>query len=260
MLGDLPADAAAGELEPERLRLWRETAIGRLVESVEQERLFDVASNLAGRRLLDAGCGDGTYALAAAARGASVVGVDSSAAMTRAARRRATGCGLHAMWVVGDVTHLPFRPASFDVVVAVTVLCFVEDAARFFRETATALRPEGQVLIGELSPWSTWAAWRRLRAWFGSATWRSAIFRSPSVLERLAADAGFHVEAIRGAVYFPPATRLARMLSPLDRQLARLTVLGAAFFVLSGRQGSGERRLWDEEHVVGDRSEPDPGR
>ena len=68
---------------------------------------------LSGRRILDLGCGKGRFARALCAQGASVVGLDLSAAMLG----EATGIDR----VRASARRLPFGPASFDGVLAVEV-------------------------------------------------------------------------------------------------------------------------------------------
>ncbi len=58
--------------------------------------------NMTGLRLLDAGCGTGALAIAAAQRGASVVAIDVSASLIDIARDRAPA-GLDIDWQVGDM-------------------------------------------------------------------------------------------------------------------------------------------------------------
>ena len=58
--------------------------------------ILDLAGDVAGRRILDAGCGSGPIAAALRDRGAAVSGFDSSAGMLEAARRRlGPGADLH---------------------------------------------------------------------------------------------------------------------------------------------------------------------
>ncbi|TVR78785.1 MAG: methyltransferase domain-containing protein [Rhodospirillales bacterium] len=56
-------------------------------------------------------------------------------------------------FAVGTGERLPFAPATFDRVVAVTVLCFVDDAA--LGEIGRGPRPNGRLVIAELGQWST---------------------------------------------------------------------------------------------------------
>ncbi|QMW21789.1 magnesium protoporphyrin IX methyltransferase [Sandaracinobacteroides saxicola] len=80
--------------------------------------------DLRGARLLDAGCGTGALAVAAAQRGAQVVAVDVSGQLIDLARERAassaSGAGLRIEWLVGDM--LTAGGDGFDHVVAMDSL------------------------------------------------------------------------------------------------------------------------------------------
>jgi cyclopropane fatty-acyl-phospholipid synthase-like methyltransferase len=58
-----------------RRRRWFETPLGRMVEADEVRAVFALARIEDGSRVLDVGCGDGTYSIEAARRGGTVVGV-----------------------------------------------------------------------------------------------------------------------------------------------------------------------------------------
>jgi SAM-dependent methyltransferase len=155
--------------------------------------------------------------------------VDRSASSVDAARVRAAAEGLAVDVHVADAQILPFPANRFDVVFAVTVLCFVADPAQAVGEMARVLRPSGKLVLGELGKWSAWAAWRRVRAWTGSATWRSTRFWSASALRSLLRDSGLVPVSERGAAFYPPFGLAARALEPFDPFLGRATRLGAAF-------------------------------
>jgi ubiquinone/menaquinone biosynthesis C-methylase UbiE len=218
---------------PEAYASWRATTLGVVTEALEQRLILDLMGELSGRRVLDVGCGDGVLVCAAVSRGADAAGIDPDPAMLAAARERAARAGVRATFLEGRMEHLPFSDASFDVVTAVTVLCFVSDAAGAIREMGRVLRPGGRLVIGELGRWSLWAAIRRVRGWFGAKTWRTARFRTDRELRVLAEQAGLSVINIRGAVYYPPVGALARALAPADPLFGRLTSFGAAFIGLS---------------------------
>ena len=218
---------------PEAYASWRATPLGVVTEAIELRLILDLMGEIAGRDVLDAGCGDGELVCALASRGAEATGVDPDPAMLIAARLRAAKAGVRATFRAGRVEQLPFPDAAFAVVTAVTVLCFVPDARGAVREMARVLRPGGRLVLGELGRWSLWAALRGVRGWLGSSTWKAARFRSASELRALAEQAGLSVSVIRGAVYYPPIGMLARVLAPLDPWLGRLTTLGGAFIALS---------------------------
>ena len=106
-----------------------------------------MAAPTAGARVLDVACGTGNAALLAAARGADVVGLDSSQRLVAVARQRAGEAGLSAEFLVGDALALPVADASFDIVLSVFGVIFAADPAQAVGEIARALRSDGRAYI-----------------------------------------------------------------------------------------------------------------
>lgn len=229
--------AAPTETGPTAYETWRATSLGAITEAIEQRVILDLIGNVEGAHVLDAGCGDGTLVCELASRSAKATGIDPDPTMLAAARVRAEEARVVATFRDGRVERLPFPDASFDVVAAITVLCFVADAAGAAREMARVLRPGGCLVIGELGRWSVWAAWRRVRGWFRSGIWAAARFRTASELRVLAAQAGLGAITVRGAVFYPPIALFARAMAPFDPQLGRLKTFGAAFIALRAIKG-----------------------
>src|SRR5271167_1911744 len=230
-MNDVRADRAFPGLGPGLSAEWRAADIGVITDRLERALILELAGNVAGTSVLDVGCGDGDLALEL--WGAQVTGIDASQEMIDAARVRAKNQKAAIAFEVAAAEHLPFASGQFDTVVAVTILCFVEDPAPVFREMARVLRPGGRLVIGELGRWSSWAASRRVRAWCGSALWRRARFRSQRELKSLAERAGLTVETVRGAIYYPRWRFAARLCARWDQALGRLTTVAAAFIALS---------------------------
>ncbi|HBK08586.1 MAG TPA: class I SAM-dependent methyltransferase [Acetobacteraceae bacterium] len=227
-IGEAPPPA--GQFGPAVYATWRRSSLGDITETLERRLILRLAGPLQGQSVLDVGCGDGTLALDAVRSGAArVVGCDPDPRMIARAAEQAARAGADISLAVARSQALPFADASFDAVTCITVLAFVPDAAGAIREMARVLRPGGRLVIGDLGRWSCWAVRRRIRGWFGAALWRGARFRSAGELAAMAASAGLTVDAINGAIFYPPWTALARRMAPLDPALGQVTTLGAAF-------------------------------
>jgi ubiquinone/menaquinone biosynthesis C-methylase UbiE len=107
-----------------------------------------VATQAAGRLVLDYGSGQGVYAVGPAEAGARVVGVDISRRSTAKAvdRTRCAGVGDRCRFLLGDCERLPFASGTFDLVQSMGVLSSLEHD-RAFAELARVVKPEGTVIV-----------------------------------------------------------------------------------------------------------------
>ncbi|MBI2736272.1 MAG: class I SAM-dependent methyltransferase [Rhodospirillales bacterium] len=232
------ADGSPVAALPESYGRWRRSRLGRITDELEERLVLDLLGPVDDLDVVDLGCGDGKLASQLAHLGARVTGLDADPRMLTAARRRADIESVELDLIRGDIEALPFPDASFDRIVAVTVLCFVRDADRAVAEMARVLRPGGRVLIGELGRWSLWAAIRRVRGWLGAATWKAARFRTARELRALPEAYGLVVHGLRGSIYYPPCGTAASLLARFDPWIARWPTLGAAFIAVSAGKPS----------------------
>ncbi|MEU5553272.1 MULTISPECIES: class I SAM-dependent methyltransferase [unclassified Micromonospora] len=108
---------------------------------------------VAGRRVLEVGCGAASCARWLATQGAHPVAVDLSAGMLRHAARAADRSGVRVPLAQADALALPFADGSFDVAcTAFGAVPFVDDSAALMREVHRILRPGGRWVFSVTHP------------------------------------------------------------------------------------------------------------
>lgn len=141
----------SGIANPEQAALWNDRA-GRswaeLSDMLDRllapflTPLLDEIGPVAGRRILDVGCGAGALTFAAADRGGVCVGVDISAPLIEAARARAAISGATtADFVHADAQTHRFEAESFDALISRFGMMFFDDPVAAFRNLRSAVRP-----------------------------------------------------------------------------------------------------------------------
>jgi SAM-dependent methyltransferase len=125
----------------------------------ERPAMLALAGDVAGRRILDAGCGSGPLSAALRDRGAIVTGFDSSAGMLEQARRR---LGDDANLQVADIGRpLPYADGAFDDVIASLVLHYLEDWGPALAELRRVLKPGGRLIMSVDHPFAVVALQRQ---------------------------------------------------------------------------------------------------
>lgn len=181
---------------PDEYDEWFTTPIGALVRKYEAELLLDLLRPRHGEIILDAGCGTGVFTLDILAWGAHLIGLDISLPMLRRSREKARGYLLQI--VLGDMLSLPFPEGSFDRVISVTALEFIEDAKEAIQELFRVAKKGGTIVVATLNSLSPWASRRAAEVQKKQTIFTKAIFRSPDELRSLASVEGM----IRTAVHF----------------------------------------------------------
>src|SRR5207253_5437764 len=122
---------------------------------------------LAGRRVLDWGCGHGMAAVVFARQGADVMACDLSAGYVRETQARARANGVEIRALQADAQRLPFADESFDAVWGHAILHHL-DVPMAARELRRVLRPDGVAVLCE--PWDGNPLLRLARRWFSGRT------------------------------------------------------------------------------------------
>ncbi|MGV1789535.1 class I SAM-dependent methyltransferase [Rhizobium sp. A37_96] len=116
----------------------------------ERPAILALAGDVAGLRVLDAGCGGGAHAAALIDRGAILTGVDASAGLLEIARRRLEG---RARLMLADLNEpLPFEDGAFDLVIASLVMHYLADWSLPLAEFNRVLSESGRLVFSTHHP------------------------------------------------------------------------------------------------------------
>ena len=108
------------------------------------EAVLDAAEVGPGTALLDVGCGGGFAMLLAAARGATVSGLDAAPALLDITRERVPGASV----TVGDLEDpLPFETGTFDVVTAFNSVQYAADPVAVVKNMSHVAKPGGLISL-----------------------------------------------------------------------------------------------------------------
>lgn len=103
------------------------------------------------KKLLDAGCGTGYWAIYAAKHGADVYAIDIQESMIRTAKSNveSAGVGDQVFLTRGDVSDLPYRDNFFDKAISICVACNLplEVFKRHFSELSRTLKKDGVLVV-----------------------------------------------------------------------------------------------------------------
>jgi ubiquinone/menaquinone biosynthesis C-methylase UbiE len=133
--------AVNGVLWGSRARDWADIQEGTVAPVYDA--VFSAAQVGAGTRYGDMGCGAGLAAMKAAALGATVSGLDASAALLAIARERTPSGDFH----LGELESLPFEDGAFDLTTGFNSFQYAADPIAALREAKRVTRPGGTVVV-----------------------------------------------------------------------------------------------------------------
>src|SRR5205823_2038309 len=117
----------------------------------DRPAIISLLPSVAGKRVLDAGCGPGAYAEWLVEQGAEVVGFDISPRMVRLAKERLQGRAHIIQAALGQPLHF-LETSSVDLVVSALALDHVKDWAAVFAEFFRVLREPGLLVFSVMHP------------------------------------------------------------------------------------------------------------
>jgi len=132
--------------EPGR-RAWAATEISWGIFGVPESELRALPTELAGKDVIELGCGTAYFGAWLARLGANVTGIDTSEAQLRTARALQDEHDLHFPLIHGNAEAVPLPDASFDLAVSEYGASIWADPYRWVPEAARLLRPGGELVF-----------------------------------------------------------------------------------------------------------------
>jgi 2-polyprenyl-6-hydroxyphenyl methylase/3-demethylubiquinone-9 3-methyltransferase len=213
-----------GNVDPQELakfselahRWWDENSEFRPLHEMNPLRLewIDSLAQLAGKQVLDIGCGGGILAESMARLAVQVTGIDLAAKPLGVARLHALEAGIENLEYleISAEALAAQRPAAYDVVTCMEMLEHVPEPASVVQACATLLRPGGWAFFSTLNrnPKSFLlgiVAAEYLLQLLPKGTHEYARFIRPSELARWCREAGLELGTSRGMEYNPLTRR-----------------------------------------------------
>ena len=193
-------------------RWWDTESEFRPLHQINPLRLawIDDIVPLAGKRVLDIGCGGGILADAMARKGAEVLGIDLAGKALKVAQLHALEAQTQGVRYreVSAETLAAEQPESFDVVTCMEMLEHVPDPSSVVRACATLVKPGGHVFFSTINRNAKAFVFAIVGAEYilnllPRGTHEFAKFIKPSELAAYARAAGLDLEHTRGMEYNP---------------------------------------------------------
>jgi 2-polyprenyl-6-hydroxyphenyl methylase/3-demethylubiquinone-9 3-methyltransferase len=193
-------------------RWWDPTSEFRPLHEINPLRLAHIerlAGGLAGKRIVDVGCGGGILAEAMAAKGATVTGIDLADKPLKVAmlHRMETASAVDYRLVSAEDLAAEL-PGAFDMVTCMEMLEHVPDPPSIVSACAKLVKPGGLIFFSTINRNAKSFAFAIVGAEYvlgllPKGTHEYARFIRPSELSRACRDAGLEVFDLTGMTYNP---------------------------------------------------------
>lgn len=192
-------------------RWWDPTSEFRPLHEINPLRLewINARAPLAGKTVVDIGCGGGILAESMAKKGAKVTGIDLSEKALKVADLHSLESGVQVRYEMISAEQLAARePASFDIVTCMEMLEHVPDPASIVQACANLVKPGGHVFFSTINRnpksylFAVIGAEYVLRM-LPKGTHDYAKFITPAELAQYIRQAGMDVLSLKGMTYNP---------------------------------------------------------
>ena len=175
-----------------------DSPFGKALDEIEKNIIHGHIGALSHKQMLELGCGTGHWTEYFSLQGFTITATDISGAMLQIAQSKKIK---HAVFVKADAADLPFPDHSFQVIVSVTMLEFVENAQMVLNEVYRVLKPGGHLIVGCLNSLSELGKSKN-----NDEIFKHARFFTPSEISQLLSI--FGTPSLSFGVYLSPGFEL----------------------------------------------------
>ncbi|MDY6815562.1 MAG: bifunctional 2-polyprenyl-6-hydroxyphenol methylase/3-demethylubiquinol 3-O-methyltransferase UbiG [Pseudomonadota bacterium] len=206
-------------------RWWDPSSEFKPLHDINPLRLnyIDERASLAGKKVLDVGCGGGLLSEGMARRGAHVTGIDMGETPLSVAKLHSLESGIkvdYRQTTVEELARDPDQAGQYDVVTCLEMLEHVPDPASVIRACAAMLKPGGHMFVSTINRNPKSFLFAIVGAEYvlnmlpkGTHEWKK--FIRPSEMSDYLRHAGLEVQELTGMTY-NPITRAYKLGRDVD--------------------------------------------
>jgi 2-polyprenyl-6-hydroxyphenyl methylase/3-demethylubiquinone-9 3-methyltransferase len=192
-------------------RWWDPTSEFRPLHDINPLRLewINARAPLAGKKVIDIGCGGGILSESMARKGADVTGIDLSEKALKVADLHSLESGVQLRYQLIAAEDMAAQEAGqYDVVTCMEMLEHVPDPASIVKAAATLVKPGGHVFFSTINRNAKAYLFAVLGAEYllrmlPKGTHDYGKFVTPAELSQFAREAGLQVDGLKGLTYNP---------------------------------------------------------
>ncbi len=144
---------------------WNDDGPLKLLHSMNQTRMLFIQERILSRyksfnclesvfkkkSILDLGCGGGILSESLAKKGARVTSFDTSSALIKVAKKRASNQNLKISYKVGSIDSLKKKSIKFDIIISLEVIEHVKDYKSFLLDISSCLNKNGLIILSTIN-------------------------------------------------------------------------------------------------------------
>ncbi len=170
---------------------WYSTSIGRFIDDIQSNMVFEQLEPKQNMHILDVGCGTGNQSIKLAKLGCKVTGIDISEKMLDQAIHKKEGLSIE--FIQMEANSLNFPDNYFDAIISVTAFEFIKNINQAFVEMLRVAKNGAPIVIGTLNKESNWGKLYSSKKFKNDTIFKYASLRNKTDFEKLSPEKLIHI-------------------------------------------------------------------